>query len=224
MVELDRVTVRHAHGFEALREVTLRIATGSLVHIVGRAGAGKSTLLSLLDGSRRPTEGRVRIDGEDTAHLTPRQIALQRRRLGRLDRLSFLHADLTVGENTSLPLELAGVGQRERRQRVESALETVGMAHHRDTAPRWLNRLEQQRVSVARVLVTEPSLILADEPSGLLDQESAELLDRLIDQLASPARTVIVATQARELRGKNTRARHILLNKGFLIDDEADLP
>jgi ABC-type ATPase involved in cell division len=219
MISLEKVTVRHANGFEALREVSLRIPTGSLVYVVGRAGSGKSTLLELLSGDRVPTEGRVSMVGIDLAGLSSAEKALRRRRIGRLFRTARLHPDLTVAENVSLPLEIRGLPVRDRTARVMGALEAVGIADHATTRPGWLNRLEQQRVAVARAIAMEPDLVLADEPTALLDRESADELEGLIAQLATPARTVILATPEREAGPARRHARTVLLNKGFLIDD-----
>jgi ABC-type ATPase involved in cell division len=219
MISVERVTVRHENGFEALREVSLRIPTGSLVYLVGRAGSGKTTLLELLDGSLVPTEGRISALGLDLASLSVADRALRRRRIGQLHRTARLHPDLTVAENTSLPLEIRGIPPRDRALRVAAALEAVAMADHATTLPGWLNRLEQQRVAIARAIAMEPELVLADEPTALLDRESADELEQLLVQLATPARTVIIATRDREPAPARRNARIVLINKGFLIDD-----
>ncbi len=221
MISLDRVTVRHDNGFEALRDVTLRIPTGSLVYVLGRAGSGKTTLLDVIAGLRRPSGGAVSVGGVDLAGLDAAQLAVRRRRIGQVFRTPRLDPELTVGENVSLPLDVRGLGRADRAQRVETALEIVGLSAHRDTRPAWLNRLEQQRASVARAIAMEPELILADEPTALLDRESAEDLEQLLTQLATAARSVLVATQDRESSLTRRHARIVLLNKGFLIDDQA---
>lgn len=220
MISVDRVSLRHPNGFESLREVSLRIPTGSLVYLLGRAGAGKTTLLDAIGGMVRPTSGTIAVSGVDLMTLDDHALALRRRRIGQLWRTPHLHPNLTIGENVRLPLDLRDISRADRELRVESALETVGLSSHRDTKPIWLNRLEQQRASVARMIAMEPEIILADEPMALLDKESAAELELLLAQLATAARTVIIATQNREDSAPRRRARVILLNKGFLIDDQ----
>lgn len=221
MISLDRVTVRHDNGFEALRDVTLRIPTGSLVYVLGRAGSGKTTLLDVIAGLRSPSLGAVSVGGVDLATLDHAGLAVRRRRIGQVFRTPRLDPELTVGDNVGLPLDLRGLGRADRMQRVETALEIVGLSAHRDARPAWLNRLEQQRASVARAIAMEPELILADEPTALLDRESAEDLEQLLTQLATAARSVLVATKDRESSLTRRHARIVLLNKGFLIDDQA---
>jgi len=224
MISVDRVSVRHPNGFESLREVSLRIPTGSLVYLLGRAGSGKTTLLDAIGGMQQPTSGAITVGGVDLMSLSEHALALRRRRIGQLWRTPRLHPDLTIGENVCLPLDMRDIPRADRELRVEAALETVGLSSHRDTRPIWLNRLEQQRAAVARMIAMEPEIILADEPMALLDRESAAELELLLSQLATAARTVIIATQNREDSAPRRKARVILLNKGFLIDDQGPDP
>lgn len=218
MFQLERVTVRHPNNYEALRAIDARIAPGGLVRIIGRTGAGKTTLLKLFAGELQPTEGRVLADGVDLGTLNPTELALRRRRIGRLTRTPDLLPELDVAGNVGLPLEVQGLARALRENRVAMALEAVGLEGHAGTPPRWLNRHEQQLASLARAIAMEPDLILADEPQALLDREGAADLEARLRRLATPLRTVVLTSRELDPSQAGDGAQVMLLNQGFLID------
>jgi putative ABC transport system ATP-binding protein len=156
-----------------LRGVTLRVAAGECVALLGRSGCGKSTLLNLLGAIDTPDAGSVAIDGVALGALGERERTLFRRRhLGFVYQAFNLIPTLTAVENVALPLELNGAPTREARDRAATLLDTIGVGPRRDAFPDELSGGEQQRVAVARALVHRPRLVLADEPTGNLDGET----------------------------------------------------
>ena len=156
--------------FYALSEVTLQIAKGEFLAILGPSGSGKSTLLHILGGVETPTTGRVLLEGRDLSRLDDDgRTILRRRRIGFVFQRINLLPNLTAIENVMLPLLIEGVSRPEREVRASEMLEIVGMNQRAFSFPATLSGGEQQRVAIARALVTRPALILADEPTGSLD-------------------------------------------------------
>jgi putative ABC transport system ATP-binding protein len=187
--ELGRTTV------EALRGVTLSVAPGEFVALMGPSGSGKSTLLQLLGGLDRPTSGSIVFEGRDISALTDAQATrLRRERTGYVFQAFNLIPLLDVTENVMLPFTIAGTGKdaKERVRRVIELVELTGKERHR---PDQLSAGEQQRVAVARALVTRPSVLLADEPTGNLDYtNSGELLDALWRSSDEGGQTIVLVT------------------------------
>ncbi|HEX2830127.1 MAG TPA: ABC transporter ATP-binding protein [Burkholderiales bacterium] len=157
-----------------LREVSLTVADGELVAIMGESGAGKSTLLNLIAGLDLPDAGRIILDGIDLSALDDdARTLLRRRRMGFVFQAFHLLPHLTVFQNVRLPLDLAETPRDEANARVSAMLEAVGIAHLAHDFPRTISGGEAQRVAIARALVHEPQLVLADEPTGNLDSEAA---------------------------------------------------
>ncbi len=179
----------------ALSNVHLAIATGEFVSIAGPSGCGKSTLLSIIGLLDAPTSGRYRLNGSDVGSLALAERArIRNREIGFIFQSFNLIGDLTVRENVELPLGYRGMGMAERRSRVTSALERVGMAHRSQHLPSQLSGGQQQRVAVARALVGEPSLLLADEPTGNLDSRNGEAVMELLRELHRGGATLIMVT------------------------------
>jgi putative ABC transport system ATP-binding protein len=187
--ELGRTTV------EALRGVTLSVAPGEFVALMGPSGSGKSTLLQLLGGLDRPTSGSIVFEGRDISALTDAQATrLRRERTGYVFQSFNLIPLLDVTENVMLPFTIAGNGRdaKERVRRVIDLVELTGKERHR---PDQLSAGEQQRVAVARALVTRPSVLLADEPTGNLDYtNSGELLDALWRSSDEGGQTIVLVS------------------------------
>lgn len=191
----------------AVRDINLSVASGEFVALIGRSGSGKTTLLNLMAGLDRPTEGEIEIDGERVDTMSEGQLdRLRRHKLGFVFQSFGLLPLLSARENVELPLRIAGVGYSSRQQKVQRALEFVGLgrrAHHR---PYELSGGEQQRVAIARALATEPSLILADEPTGELDSATATAVFSLLRELArAEGITIVTCTHDRlvmELAGR----------------------
>lgn len=181
-----------------LREVSLQLAAGDYVAIMGESGCGKSTLLNLIAGLDVPDAGRVVLDGQELGMLddTARTL-LRRSRMGFVFQAFHLLPHLTVERNVALPLALNGVVGRAASERVEEMLAAVGLSEHRQQLPAKLSGGEMQRVAVARALVHKPRLVLADEPTGNLDAESAtEVLELLRSQLKRDRATGILVTHS----------------------------
>jgi putative ABC transport system ATP-binding protein len=200
MLEATDVTksFRSAAGtVTAVSGVTMTVASGEFVAVVGRSGSGKTTLMSLLGALEQPTSGVIEVDGQDITRLSPRELVHYRgRKIGFVFQSYNLVPNLTATENVMLPMEFTGVGQRERRERARKLLDQVELTGARqDRKPSRLSGGEQQRVAIARALANRPSIILADEPAGNLDtQTSATIIELLRDLSRSEGTTVILVT------------------------------
>jgi len=207
----------------AIADVSLSIARGEFVAIVGRSGSGKSTLMSLLGLLERPAAGNYLLAGRDIGSLDEdTRAAVRGREIGFVFQLPALLPRASALENTELPLFYAGVTGAERHARARRALDRVGLAHRRDHWPHQLSGGEQQRVAIARAIVNEPALILADEPTGALDSRtSAEILS-LFQDLHGDGRTIVIVTHARDVA--ECAERRITLHDGRVVNDDVVPP
>ncbi|MBU3693425.1 MAG: ATP-binding cassette domain-containing protein [Rhodocyclaceae bacterium] len=194
MISLRRVGKRYADGSEALREVDLQIAGGEMVVLLGPSGAGKSTLLRLMGGIERASSGTVEIFGQNPAQLDAGRLALVRQQIGLIfEDFKLLH-DRNALQNVLVPLEIAGYRGAEARKRARAALEKVGLGDRESARPDNLSGGEQQRLCIARAVVSRPALILADEPSGNLDAAQAAAIADMLKAFNAIGTTVVVAT------------------------------
>ncbi len=220
MVRLDRVSKVYQRGasiIRAVQRVSLEVAKGEFLAIMGPSGSGKSTLLNLIGGLDRPTEGDVVIDGRSTHGFTEADwTQLRREQIGVVFQFFNLLPGLTARENVALPLLLRGEGNPAKR--VEECLAAVGLAHRGEHRPSELSGGEQQRVAVARALVHRPALLLADEPTGNLDSKVGREIIQLIKTLARQGgQTVILATHSRSAAEE---AERIVLIRDGSVDGE----
>lgn len=203
----------------ALRDLTLQVGAGEYVAVMGPSGSGKSTLLNILGLLDRPDAGFYRLDGLETTTLREEARArLRRERIGFVFQSFHLISRLTAFENVELPLILSGIAPRERRPRVASMLDAVGLtprSHHR---PDQLSGGQRQRVAIARAMVMEPGLILADEPTGNLDQASGEEVIRTLEGLNARGLTLVVVTHDPAISGR--AHRRILMVDGAVVEDQ----
>ncbi len=179
----------------AVNGVTLEVGAGELLVLTGRSGSGKTTLLNLLSGLDRPTSGSALFRGQDLSKLPERELVeLRRRKIGFVFQSFGLMPLLSAQENVELPLHIIGVAWRERRRRAQAALDSVGLGPRARHRPYELSGGEQQRVSIARALVTRPEVVFADEPTGELDTTTARAITATLREISGDGTTVIAAT------------------------------
>jgi len=221
IVQIREVSKLYRHGeidVTALDRVSLDIAEGEFVALMGPSGSGKSTLLHIIAGIDRPTTGQCLVQGTDVASLSETALAEWRNRnVGFVFQTFNLVPVLTAFENVELPLLLTALTARERRAHVEAALELVGLSDRMRHLPRQLSGGQEQRVAIARALVTDPTLIVADEPTGNLDAHSATEVLGLLQQLNREMdKTVIMVTHDPKAAAYAQRTVH--LEKGELLN------
>ena len=181
----------------ALNGVSVSVDAGQFVAVMGPSGCGKSTLLNILGLLDRPTSGSYTLGGREVVDLSERERARHRRgTVGFVFQSFNLIDDLTVYENVELPLLYLDASKSERRERVEAALDRVGMAHRRGHLPQQLSGGQQQRVAVARAVVASPVLLLADEPTGNLDSANGEAVMGLLAELNAAGTTIVMVTHS----------------------------
>jgi len=218
MIRFDNVSKRYASGQEALHELSFELAQGEMAFVTGHSGAGKSTLLRLIALLDRPTRGRVHVDGQDLAQTRRRAVPHLRRRLGMVFQDHRLLMDRSIYDNVALPLIIAGVAREEVGKRVRASLDKVGLLGREGDPPVALSTGEQQRVGIARAIVTKPPVLIADEPTGNLDpQLSAEIM-ALFGEFQQVGTTVLIASHDLALI-KRMNQRVLVLDHGRLIDD-----
>jgi putative ABC transport system ATP-binding protein len=202
-----------------LSGMNLQMARGDYLALMGPSGSGKSTLLNLVAGLDRPTTGRVVVCGQDLSQLSEGQLAKWRSsNVGFIFQLYNLIPVLTAYENVELPLTLTSLTRKQRDAQVRTALEVVGLADRMDHYPRQLSGGQEQRVSIARAIATDPNLIVADEPTGDLDAKSAVEILGLLARLNSEfGKTIIMVTHDPHAANRAKRLLH--LDKGVLVQE-----
>jgi putative ABC transport system ATP-binding protein len=225
ILELRDVHRVHGSGetaVHALAGVTLTVAAGELVAVMGPSGSGKSTLLNLAGGLDRPTEGEVFVDGTALGRASRRALAaLRRRRVGYVFQDLNLLSSLTAAENVALPLELDGTGVGKARRLALAALSEVDLDGYGGRFPDELSGGQQQRVAIARALVGERCLVLADEPTGALDSHTGEAVLRLLrSKVDGGAAGVLVTHDARHAAWAD---RVVFLRDGVIVDTSGPL-
>jgi cell division transport system ATP-binding protein len=218
MIRFDAVSKRFANGHEALSQVSFSIQAGEMVFLTGHSGAGKSTALKLLLAQEKPTSGTVSLDNRDISALKDHQIPAIRRMIGPVFQDHRLLLDRTVFDNIALPLVIAGSRRQPLEQYVRIALNRVGLSHREKALPLQLSAGEQQRIGIARAIVTSPMLVIADEPTGNLDPQLANEIMELFSNLTQTGSTVLIASHDLHLISK-LRKRVLVLENGKLIDD-----
>jgi putative ABC transport system ATP-binding protein len=207
----------------ALASIHLQINAGEYVAIAGPSGCGKTTLLSLLGLLDTPSGGEYFLDGKPVAALSPSERArIRNREIGFIFQAFNLIGDLTVYENVELPLTYRGMASTERRQRVQEALERVGMSHRMKHYPSQLSGGQQQRVAVARAIAGKPLILLADEPTGNLDSRNGEQVMELLAELHREGATICMVTHDPRYEKHAERSLHLF--DGQVVRDETGTP
>jgi cell division transport system ATP-binding protein len=221
VIVFDRVHKRYPNGREALSDLSIEIATGEMVFLTGHSGAGKSTVLKLIALIDRPSRGQVIVNHQNTAGVKRRRIPGFRRQIGVVFQDHKLLHDRPVFDNVALPLVIAGTPRREIDKRVRAALDQVGLLGREVNAPLELSTGEQQRVGIARAVVSKPPVLIADEPTGNLDPDLALEVMRLFKRFNDVGVTVVVATHDVHLVAQ-FGMRRIALDHGRLTSDGSD--
>lgn len=194
MITFDNVTKRYPGNHEALVDVSFSINDGELVYVTGHSGAGKSTLLKLMAAIERPTSGTVIIHQQNIAKLKSSSLPFVRRNIGMVFQDHKLLFDRNCYHNVALPLAINGITGTEAGKRIRAALDKVGLLNKEKAMPITLSGGEQQRLAIARAVVSRPSILIADEPTGNLDRDYAADIMQLFGAFQQVGVTVIVAT------------------------------
>ena len=193
-VELGRTYRLGAEEVNAVRDVNFAVFPGQFISLVGRSGSGKTTLLNLMAGLDRPSSGQILFEERDMAQMTENELTeVRRHKIGFVFQSFGLLPLLSASENVDLPMRIAGVGSRDRRERVDEALEMVGLSQRASHRPYELSGGEQQRVAIARAMVNRPPLLLADEPTGELDSTNARAIFGLFRRMVTEQGITVVA-------------------------------
>jgi putative ABC transport system ATP-binding protein len=221
VISLRQVSKTYRMGdieVHALQRVSLEVARGELLAVMGQSGSGKSTMMNILGCLDVASAGSYRLDGVDVRELEESTLArVRNRKIGFVFQSFNLIARTSALANVELPLAYAGVGRKERRARAEAALDAVGLASRLRHLPSEMSGGQQQRVAVARAVASNPSLILADEPTGNLDSEASGEVMAIFERLNAEGRTVVLITHEPEV------ARHcrrvVQLRDGRVLSD-----
>jgi putative ABC transport system ATP-binding protein len=215
---VEKVFHRGSEEIHVLKDLHLKVPAGEFLALMGPSGSGKSTLLNLIGGLDRPTKGSVSIDGEHVDELSDHSLAAWRaRHVGFVFQLYNLLPVLSAERNVELPLLLTHLSKAERRKHVDTALSVVGLSHRANHYPRTLSGGEQQRVGIARAIVTDPTLLLCDEPTGDLDRKAGDEILNLLQALnRDHGKTIIMVTHDPHASARASRT--VYLDKGQLSD------
>jgi cell division transport system ATP-binding protein len=217
VIRFDQVHKRYANGREALVNLSFTVDAGELVFLTGHSGAGKSTILKLIALIERPSRGQVFIRNQNTASIDRSGIAPHRRQIGVVFQDHKLLADRSVLDNVGLPLVVAGMSRKEIERRVRAALDQVGLLGKERLRPLELSTGEQQRVGIARAVVSKPPLLIADEPTGNLDPDLSRETMQLFKRFNDVGVTVVIATHDLPLV-EALGMRRIALAEGRLVE------
>ncbi|RDH82206.1 MAG: cell division ATP-binding protein FtsE [endosymbiont of Escarpia spicata] len=218
MIHFDNVSKRYPGGHTGLAGVSFRIEPGEMVFLTGHSGAGKSTLLKLIGLLERSSGGQVHVNDRNLTRLKNSQIPYHRREVGMIFQDHRLLNDRTVFDNVALPLVVSGMGYKETSRRVHAALDKVGLLNKEKAAPITLSGGEQQRVGIARAVVSKPPLVLADEPTGNLDPKLSQEIMELFGWFNQVGVTLLIATHDLELISRMDK-RILTLSNGQLVQD-----
>lgn len=222
LISIKSVTKSFTKGkstIKPLEDLSLDVPRGEFLSLMGPSGSGKTTLLNLIAGIDTPTSGEIFIDGNDIAKLSRAQLTKWRaKHVGYIFQLYHLVPILSAYENVELPLLLGNLSKTERKKKILSALDLVGLGDRADHRPSELSGGQEQRVAIARAIVHDPELLVADEPTGDLDRESADSILRLLDTLATQhGKTIVMVTH--DPKASASAHRALQLEKGQFVEE-----
>ncbi len=194
MILFEHVGLRYGIGPEVLSDIHFTLEPGSFHFLTGESGAGKTSLMRLLYLGKRPTRGLISMFGENINSLNRNQMALMRQKIGVVFQDFRLIDHLSAFDNVALPLRIKGINEKDIRVNVEELLEWVGLGDHIRALPSTMSGGQQQRIAIARAVITKPKLLLADEPTGNLDENIGLRLMNLFEQLNKMGTTIVIAT------------------------------
>jgi cell division transport system ATP-binding protein len=219
LISMNNVSKIYPNGTVALDGINIEIHKGEFVFFVGSSGAGKTTLVKMLLKEESPTSGSISVDGVVINSLKRRQIPYYRRKLGVVFQDFRLLPDKTVAENIAFAMHVVEASRREIARQVPRVLSVVGLGDKANVFPGQLSGGEQQRASLARAIVNNPSLLIADEPTGNLDPDTAWEIMKLLKEINQRGTTVIMATHARDIVNY-MRQRVVTLERGRIVRDQ----
>lgn len=219
MIEFRNVSKLYDNNVKALSDVNVKIESGDFVFLVGPSGAGKSTFIKMILKEIEPTSGNIIVAGKDLSKITRKQIPYYRRKIGMVFQDFRLIPNLNVYENVAFAMKVVEASPKEIRRRVPMVLSLVGLSHKYKMFPSELSGGEQQRVSLARAIVNNPSVLIADEPTGNLDPKTAGEIMDLLDDINKAGTTILMATHAKEIVN-DMKKRVIAIEKGEIARDE----
>lgn len=219
MIRFDHVYKRYPNGREALSDLSLELASGEMAFLTGHSGAGKSSLLKLIALIERPSRGQLVVNGQNVAGVSRSRVPAFRRQIGVVFQDHKLLHDRTIFDNVALPLIIAGVGTKEIGKRVRAALDQVGLLGREQSLPLELSTGEQQRVGIARAVVSKPAILIADEPTGNLDPDLSVEVMNIFRRFNDVGVTVLIASHDLYLL-EQFPVRRVRLEGGRIIEGD----
>ena len=219
MIRFEHVYKRYPNGRDALSDLSLHVASGEIAFLTGHSGAGKSSLLKLIALIERPSRGQLIVNGQNVAGVSRAKIPAFRRQIGIVFQDHKLLNDRTIFDNVALPLIIASLGTKEIGKRVRAALDQVGLLGREQSLPQELSTGEQQRVGIARAVVSKPAILIADEPTGNLDPELSVDVMTIFRRFNDVGVTVLVASHDTYLL-ERFPVRRIRLEGGRIVDSD----
>ena len=219
MINFKNVSKMYENNVKALSNVNINIETGEFVFLVGPSGSGKSTFIRMLLKEVEPTSGEITVGKTKLNNLSRKEIPYYRRKIGMVFQDFELISDLNVYENVAFAMKVVEASPKDIRRRVPMVLSLVGLSHKYKMFPNELSGGEQQRVSLARAIVNNPTVLIADEPTGNLDPETAKEIMGLLDDINKAGTTILMATHAKDIVD-SMKKRVIAIEGGEIVRDE----
>lgn len=219
MIEFNNVSKIYNNNVKALSDVSVKINSGDFVFLVGPSGSGKSTFIKMLLKEIEPTMGNITVADKKLSEIKRNQIPYYRRKIGMVFQDFRLIPTLNVYENVAFAMRVVEASQKEIRKRVPMVLSLVGLSHKYKMFPNELSGGEQQRVSLARAIVNNPSVLIADEPTGNLDPDTAKEIMELLEDINRSGTTIVMATHAKDIVD-SMKKRVIAIEKGSIVRDD----